>query len=230
MRHLFSTLLACIAALGLAACDYPEQGFFALVGTDSVGERVAYLPFMVDELTDDSHMTIGFTVYLPKYGELVEIPLQNGEDLSRRYWLLEIADADSQAGNLSLELEHAEERLMLGGQYQAATGEPVQRVAGFMVPMAGDVSQLVFSSEKPDVPPVLSDVLFFEIHPVSRAEFEEYLGTTVEKARRVAPSELPDLSQAPQAAPVDQQAPEEQKPPRKKEEPSKPPPILGGRR
>ena len=229
MRHLTAAVLACASILWLTACDYPEQGFFALVGVDGEGERAAYLPFMVDELTDDSHMTIGFTVYLPKYGELVELPLQNGEDLSRRYWLLEIADADSGAGNVSIELEHSEERLMLSGLYQSAAGEPVQRIAGFMVPVVGDVSQLVFSSEKPDVPRALSDVLFFEIHPVERGEFEEFLGTTVEKARRVAASELPDLSQAPQAPTADEQAPEEQKPPRKQDDKPKSPP-LGGRR
>jgi hypothetical protein len=231
MRIAFTALLACLAALILGSCDYPEQGFYALVGMDGEGERVAYLPFMVDELTDDSHMTIGFTVYLPRFGELVEIPLQNGADLSRRYWQFAIADDDSQAGNLDLELEHSEERLNLSGLYQAAPRAAVQQLAGFMLPIAGGNSQLVFTSEKPEVPQALADVLYFEIHPVERGEFEEFLGTTVEKARRVAAAELPDLAKAPHAAaqPEEEEQPAPPKPPRRKDDPPKPPP-LGGRR
>ena len=134
--------------------------------------------------------------------------------------------------NLDLELEHSEERLNLSGLYQAAPRAAIQQLAGFMLPIAGGNSQLVFTAEKPDVPPALADVLYFEIHPVERGDFEEFLGTTVEKARRVAAAPMPELdrlAEAGQPPAEPKPEPEPVKPPRKQEDKPKSPP-LGGRR
>lgn len=232
MRIIIASLLACLVVLGVSSCVYPEQGFYALVGVNGVGERVAYLPFMVDELTDDTHMTIGFTVLLPHYGQLVEIPLQNGEDLSRRYWLLNIANADCNAGNLQLELDHADERLSLDGLYQATAGGDVQHVSGYMVPLTGGVSQLVYTTEKPQLPELIKDVLYFEVKPIERADFEDFLGSTVDKTKRVPASTVPDLAQIAKDAAANADKEQEQEPEPKPEpkKPKKQPPVLGGRR
>jgi len=230
MRIIIAALLAGLVVLSATACVYPEQGFYALIGVNGDGERQAYLPFMVDELTDDTHMTVGFTVLLPKFGELVEIPLQNGEDFSRRYWQLSIADDDSTAGNLSLELEHADERLSIDGLYQGKPGDAVQHVAGFMLPVSSGTSQLVYTSERPQLPDLLVEVLYFEVMPIEQSEFEDYLGTTVKKAKRVPAAKVPDLARAGLDAAAnasEQQEPEPEPEPKK---PTKQPPVLGGRK
>jgi hypothetical protein len=116
--RLMAALLAGVFVSLAVSCDYPEQGFYELSAVDGYGLPVASWPLMVEELTDDTHMTVAFNLLLPVAGELLELPLANGEDLTRRYWTLTLCHSDLGVGDLDLELTHADERLSFKGAYR----------------------------------------------------------------------------------------------------------------
>src|SRR5687768_544814 len=105
-------LLLALAAtlLALTGCDYPEAGFYEIAVGDGRKE-LATFPFMIEELTDDTDLTIGFNIVLPRSGELVLVNMKNSEDLSRRGWEVRIGQGDSGYGDLQLGLVHANDQM-----------------------------------------------------------------------------------------------------------------------
>ncbi|MDQ3023150.1 MAG: hypothetical protein M3R04_02000, partial [bacterium] len=112
MKH---TLILLLALSILAGCDYPEAGFYEITVADK-GKQIAGFPFMIEELTDDTDLTIGFNLLLPRGGELVLVPLKNSMDLSRRGWDIRIGSGDSGGyGDLQLALMHSNDQLSFSG-------------------------------------------------------------------------------------------------------------------
>jgi hypothetical protein len=189
-------LVLCAAAL-LAGCDYPEAGFFEIAVADQ-GKQIGSFTFMVEELTDDTDLTIGFNVLLPRNGELVLVPMKNSEDLSRRGWDMRIANSDSGAGDLQLELTHANEKLSFTGtRRDPGAGQS----AMFRGTDLNDFSGSVESSDDDGPAKLVFDGLLpasllngkastgrWEIRRISQAQFEKALGRKIADAsRRDAP-------------------------------------------
>lgn len=197
MKHprLYITLALAAALLWLApGCDYPEQGYYQLTGLDARLNIAWRMPFMVEELVDDTHMTYGFNVLLPADGALVEVPLENGEELTRRYWLLALADADTLAGDLQLELAHSAERLSFTGGYRAVGTGPADALAGFAAPeeVAGR-TRLIPNGEWPPLHETLAQVAYLELRTITRTEFINAAGGTPEELERIAPAPLEEM-------------------------------------
>jgi hypothetical protein len=228
------------------SCAYPEAGCYELVALDAYGLSLVSRPFMVEELTDDSQMTVGFVLLLPdpERGVLVEAPLSNSADLTRRAWSLALAEADTGAGELCLELMHAADRLTYSGAYRSAAEAVAYPVAGFTA--EGGTGALIFNGVLPPLPAEFDGAASFALRPVSQEELEEYLGKPVGDSLRVnaeslepfAPSTPEELASAsvPKAAeeePADAEeeaAAEEERPKKDRKKKPKAPPNLGGRK
>jgi len=181
----------------LAACDYPELGYYELAGISADGATVAAFPFEVEEITDDSGITIGFKVLLPKDGTLVELPLVDSTDKTQRSWAFTLAGADSAAGDLDLTLSHADEQLSFAGAYL----DP--RVATLLAaPFGGyvlggdgpELSHLVFNGQLPVVPVAQASsgaqastpaVVEWQVRRIEEKAFVKALGVPLAKAKRV---------------------------------------------
>jgi hypothetical protein len=231
----------------LAACDYPQAGFYNLVARDDRGAVVAQFPFAVEELTDDTAMTTGYRVLLPAAPaggkpRAVEVPVANGTDLTRRDWLCAVADADSHAGDLHIDLAHAGERLAFVGAYRPDAFAAVSRIAAVIFSSAAAASTRVeFVGALPGVPRAKGAVQW-ELDTLSREAFEKALGGALAQAQRepaaaVAPAFL-DAARVAESVPLEQAelAPTQPKPaPAKAQAKPKPggknkqPPTLGGR-
>lgn len=212
----------------LSACDYPEQGCFELVALDAYSAPLASWPLLVEELTDDTHMTYGFTVLLPVDGELLELPLQNSADMTRRAWTLTLSHADLGLGDLDLELSHSEDRLSFTGAYRvpppvelperpamATTDPPAPLVdtrpgypfGGYVLPAdTGGGARLIINGELPPLPAALSGVAGFELRTLTREQFEGVLGCDIDDAlRRLSDIREPlTISDEPPPAPAEQ--------------------------
>jgi len=207
--------------LAAGSCDYPEQGFYELSAVDGYGLPVASWPLMIEELTDDTHMTVGFNLLLPVEGELLELPLVNGEDLTRRYWTLTLCHSDLGAGDLDLELTHADERLSFTGAYRLpppssgeyvppamATTDPPEEdtderpgygFGGYLPEEDPSDTEIIINGVLPPLPEELATAVGFELRPITREQFEQALGTSVDEAlRRLASWREPlTVSEAP---------------------------------
>lgn len=190
----------------LSACDYPEQGFYELVALDDYLSPVASWPLMVEELTDDTHMTYGFNVLLPVDGELLELPLADSSDLSRRAWTLMLSHSDLGQGDLDLELSHREQRLSFTGAYRlpppveppgrpamASTDPPAPLVdtrpgypvGGYVLPAdTGRSANLIINGALPPLPETLAAAVSFELRTITRGQFEAVLGGEIDGAIR----------------------------------------------
>jgi len=190
----------------LSTCDYPEQGFYELSAVDGYGLPVASWPLMVEELTDDTHMTVAFNLLLPVDGELLELPLVNGEDLTRRYWTLTLRQGDLGAGDLDLELTHADERLSFTGAYRVPppTGSepehppmattappkvdkderPGYGFGGYLPEAGSNDNEIIINGSLPPLPEELAMAVGFELRPITQEQFEQALGTGVDQALR----------------------------------------------
>ncbi len=216
-----------LAIMVLASCDYPEQGCFELVALDAYSAPVASWPLLVEELTDDTHMTYGFTVLIPVDGDLLELPLQNSEDMTRRAWTLTLSHADLQLGDLDLELSHSEDRLSFTGAYRvpppvelperpamATTDPPAPPVdtrpgygfGGYVLPADTGGARLIINGQLPPLPDALTGVAGFELRSLTREQFEAVLGCAVDDALRVlsSPREPLEVSSEPPPAPAEQ--------------------------
>jgi len=169
------------------SCTYPEAGFFALSGVNRSGERVSFHPFMVEELTDDTTMTTDFVLFWPRGGDLIEARLKNSDDFSRRQWSLELDTSDSGAGTIVADLIHSAGKLHFSGRYQL---DP--RYMAW--PLHGEVKEdpredwLQFTVGLPPLPEEFDGVTGFDLLEITRAEFEDYLGNSVEDAVRLLAS------------------------------------------
>lgn len=206
MRSVGIGVAGMLIMLLLSTCDYPEQGFYELSAVDGYGLPVASWPLMVEELTDDTHMTVAFNLLLPVEGELLELPLVNGEDLTRRYWTLTLCHADLGAGDLDLELTHADERLSFTGAYRVpplAGAEPEHPAmattdlpeedrderpgygfGGYLPEAASNDTEIIVNGVLPPLPDELAGAVGFELRPITREQFEQALGTSVDGALR----------------------------------------------
>lgn len=192
-------------ALLAASCDYPEQGFYELSAVDGYGLPIASWALMVEELTDDTHMTVGFNLLLPVEGELLELPLTNSADMTRRSWTLILCHEDLGAGDLDLELTHAAERLSFTGAYRLpppielperpamATTDPPEVVldtrpgfafGGFLPAAESGSTEIIVNGELPPLPAELNGAVGFELRPLTQEQFEQALGTSVDEALR----------------------------------------------
>lgn len=213
--RLWQGVCALVAAFILPGCDYPDKGYYALIGLNHTGEQVVSFPFMVEEITDDSTMTTGFMLLLPKNGVLIEVPIHNSEDTSRRSWDFAVATEDSQAGSLEVSFSHYNGLLRFSGQYQAT---PFARPW----PIGGKVSfdprsaWLEFNGGLPYLHQSLNSVFSFELVHTSPVEFEITLGCPVNEAVRV--NQLPVFLIIAEGSPA-----AEPKEPRKPRKPPRPP-------
>jgi len=186
--------LAAAAILGAgllaAGCDYPEAGFYALAGLDAEAHQVVAFPFMVEEITDDTAMTIGYRLLLPgkapsHAGELIEVPVANGKDLSRRTWEAIIAAADSGLGDLKAGLAHEEERLTFTGVIRPEAAGTAYRLRAVLFPGPFPKSSRVeFTTNVPALPDGTYPVQWVIITETQK-DFEKVLGVPVAKAKRV---------------------------------------------
>jgi hypothetical protein len=213
--HWLRLALAAGAMVGLvplaSACDYPETGFYALAGLDEEAQQVVAFPFMVEEITDDTQMTIGYRLLLPgkgpaHSGELIEVPVTNGKDLTRRTWEAVIAAADSGLGDLKAGLEHEEERLTFTGTCRTDPDGVAYRLRAVLFPGPLPKSSRV---EFTTTVPALPDGTFpaqWVITSETQRDFEKVLGVPVAKAKRIkatAPEpSFSEASESPQDAPA----------------------------
>ncbi len=231
--------LALVLAGLLAACDYPEQGYFELVALDASLTVVGRVPLAVEELVDDTEMTYGFNVLLVGDGELIEVPLVNGEDKSRRYWSVSVGQGATGLGDLVFELEHRAERLSLKGGYRSAAGEPAYEFAAYAAPeeITGR-TRLVPNGYWPPLAAELRDAgaVYLELRTIPRQEFitlcDEIAPEDMPRRKAVAVELgeiLPQPEQVAQAGEVQEQD-ETSDSVVVKERPKKAPPTMGGRR
>ena len=200
-------------ALLAGSCDYPEQGFYELSAVDGYGLPIASWPLMVEELTDDTHMTYGFNLLLPVEGELLELPLTNSADMTRRSWTLSLSHADLGAGDLDLELVHAAERLSFTGAYRVpppvelperpamATVDPPETVldtrpgyafGGYLPAVESGSNEIIINGDLPPLPEDLAGAVGFELRSITQEQFEQALGVGVDDAlRRLAEVRAP---------------------------------------
>lgn len=197
----------------LASCDYPEQGYYELSAIDGYGLPIAGWPLMIEELTDDTHMTYGFNLLLPVKGELLELPLTNSADMTRRSWTLLLSHADLGAGDLDLELVHAAERLSFTGAYRLpppvelperpamASTDPPDVVldtrpgyafGGFLPAAESGSNEIIVNGELPPLPQELEGAVGFELRSITQEQFEQALEGSVDDAvRRLASVRAP---------------------------------------
>ncbi len=212
-----------LAVAIISGCDYPQAGYYALVGLNHTGEQATFHPFLVEEITDDSDMTTGFVLFLPKDQTLVEVPIINDQDTSKRSWNFGIATVDTQAGSLDFSFAHFNSKLHFLGEYQALTTLEPWPVSG-IVNSDKRSSWLEFSGGLPYLHESLADVFSLELVQISQNEFETALGCPAGDAMRAAqaPVSLEVVEPAPIAKP---------KQPKKPTHPPKPPARgSGGRR
>lgn len=190
---LAALLLACALALGLSSCDYPEQGYYELTGIDSQGRALVAHPFMVEEIVDDTQLTVGFRILLPGSvkGTLVQTELINSQDFTRRGWHLALAQVDTHAGDLDIDIDHidlesGDSQLEYDGLFRGdAKTKPVQ-VDGFVAPSSDDgVSRIVSNDGLPKMPKGYPKVERYELRGITKEQFEQRIGGTVEEARRL---------------------------------------------
>jgi hypothetical protein len=194
---LLCTLLGACALLG--GCDYPEAGFYEISAVDGA-KTIASFPFMIEELTDDTDLTVGFNILLPRSGELVIVGMKNGEDYSKRSWEIRMGQGDSGYGDIQMELVHSNDVLSFNGarrdpaagQSEKFRGKDVMEFAGRVIPDEDD-------SEKPAAiafDSVLPGTLLagkaneakWTLRSISQTQFEKALGAKVADApRREAP-------------------------------------------
>jgi len=175
----------------LAGCDYPQAGFYSLVGRDADGKTVMRLPFAVEEEVDDTEMTTGYKLLLPaplKEGTpcVVEVQVQNGTDFTRRSWNCAIAAADTRAGDVHIDLTHADERMSFVGAYRPNAFSPVVQLAAELFPGAtGDSNRITFITDLPKVTGGEA-ITQWELVSIEKAAFEQAIGGPLAKAKRNA--------------------------------------------
>jgi hypothetical protein len=173
----------------LAGCDYPQAGFFSLVGKDAAGKTVLRLPFAVEEEVDDTEMTTGYKLLLPAPPQdgtpcVVEVQVQNGTDFTRRSWNCAIAAADTRAGDVHIDLTHADERMSFIGAYRRDAFSPVVQLAAELFTSAsGESNRLTFSTELPKVPGAEA-VVQWDLVSIEKNAFEQAIGAPLAKAKR----------------------------------------------
>jgi hypothetical protein len=218
VRLLIVSLSVILTAALCSACDYPEAGYYALAGLDASGAELVRAPFAVEELVDDTEMTTGFQVLLPrpkgaKGPELVVVPLANGTDFSRRSWDLGLRAEDSGGCDLLLELMHKSDALSFSGACRLAEEGGIALLAGQIVKdEAGAASQLEFSTGVPALPG--KEIARWELRAITLKDFERALGGSIKKAHRVtgkgAAKEFREAAAAAKDAPPAEAAAQEQ--------------------
>jgi len=127
-RLITRILLAAMAAMAVAAsvssCDYPEAGYYSLTGYDASGTAVIRHAFQIEELVDDTELTYGYALHLydPGRKTVVDIPIDNSPDISRRGWLTGLTDKDYGHGDLALDLTHVDSLTFVGAWREYAGG------------------------------------------------------------------------------------------------------------
>jgi len=205
-------LLAVLAACaGLSGCDYPEAGFYEIAAVDN-GKTLGSFPFMIEELTDDTDLTTGFNILLPRDGQLVVVNMKNGTDFSKRSWEIRIGQGDSGVGDVQMELTHANDILSFdgarrdpdAGQSDKFRGKDIMEFAGKMIPDEVDSERPATLSFDNVLPGTLlggrANDAKWVLRNISQAQFEKLLGAKVADApRRDAPfleSFRPEKSQS----------------------------------
>lgn len=190
IRILAPIALATALLLLACSCDYPEEGFYKLTAVDASGRQLASFPFSVEELVDDTEMTTGYQVLLPRTGgphgaQLIVVPLQNGPDLEHRTWSLALASADSKAGDLLLDILHENDILSFSGAYRSAPGEAIDLLSGRYEPAASGAADRVAFIAPPKSAPSTGTAILWEMVGITQKDFEKVLGMPYRQARRV---------------------------------------------
>jgi hypothetical protein len=118
LRLLSGALVALLLALAalLTSCDYPEEGYYSLTGYDTAGNAVVHHAFYIQELVDETELTYGYALHLydPARKTVLDVPIDNVPDLSRRGWLVSVSDKDYGHGDLALDLTHVDQLNFVG--------------------------------------------------------------------------------------------------------------------
>jgi hypothetical protein len=206
-------LLLTLACALLPGCDYPEAGFYEITAVDK-GKPIGSFPFLIEELTDDTDLTIGFNVLLPRSGELVIVSLVNGKDYRKRSWEVRLGQGDSGYGDIQLELVHANDILSFNGarrdpeagQSEMFRGKDIMEFAGKVIPDAEDTQRPAEISFNGVLPASLlggrANEAKWTLRRISQAQFEKALGRkTAEAPRREAPFLASFRPEQPQSEP-----------------------------
>jgi hypothetical protein len=193
VRILMLMLLLGLCALA-SGCDYPEAGFYELAALDGDGKTIKSFPFMIEELTDDTDLTIGFNIMLPQSGKLAVVPLKNVRDYSRRAWMIEMSGQESGAGGLAVELSHADDKLSFAGNYTLEETLAGRRERSWPISgelrndPGGETAKILLA----DTPP--ANVLAlggtprgYIVRVITQAKFEKALGGSIKTAKRLDP-------------------------------------------
>ncbi len=165
----------------LCSCEYPEQGYYELVGLDADGRLVARQLFIVEEYVDDSEMTTGFGLQLPHMDgvHLVSIPLEATDGFESRGWTLRTNARQTGNGNLLLELTHIGERLKLQGSLHVADRESAENFHA-SVRSAEGITSILFVGGAPSLPEAFRGSVDWQLRRLGQESFEALSGLTAD--------------------------------------------------
>lgn len=163
--------------LMLSSCEYPEQGFYEIVGLDEDGRITARQPFIIEEYVDDSEMTQGFGLLLPHIdGEhLVSIPLEATEGFESRGWTIRTNARQTGHGDLFLEMTHIGERLKFSGSLLVAGQDAAQAFNGTVRSEDG-ITSIIFIGGTPALPEAFAGTTDWQLRRIDAEGFEELSG------------------------------------------------------
>ena len=184
MRAFTYTLLLLGLFAGLSSCDYPEQGYYELVGLDEEGRLQGSQLFIVEEYVDDTEMTTGFGLLLPSLdGEsLVSIPMTATEGFESRGWQVSTNARQTGQADLELLITHIGERIKLSGSLQGAgQDQPDEFHATLRDAESG--TNIMFVGEQPRLPADFGKATQLQLRLHSAESFTAACGLTLDSPR-----------------------------------------------
>ena len=184
MRAFAYTLILLGLLAGLCSCDYPEQGYFELVGLDADGKLCGSQLFIVEEYVDDTEMTTGFGVLLPSLDgkSLVSIPMTATEGFESRGWQLHTNARQIGQGDLDLEITHINERIKLEGSL-LVSGQDQPDEFHATLRDAEDGTNIMFVGNSPLLPADFSKATQLQLRRHTAESFAAACGLTLDSPR-----------------------------------------------
>jgi hypothetical protein len=198
MRAFIHSIATIILLCGLCSCEYPEQGYYELVGLDADGRVQGSQMFIVEEYVDDTEMTTGFGVLLPALDgkSLVSIPLAATEGFESRGWELHTNVRQTGQGNLDLVITHIAERIKLQGSLQVAGQDSADEFHATLRD-ADSGTNIMFVGNAPRLPADFSKATVLQLRIHSAESFEAACGLTLDSPQVPRqPRDMQEVSQA----------------------------------
>lgn len=196
MRAFAYTLILLGLLVGLVSCEYPEQGYYELVGLDADGQLAGSQLFIVEEYVDDTEMTTGFGVLLPSLDgkSLVSVPMQATEGFESRGWLLSTNARQTGQGDLDLEITHIGERIKLSGSLQVAGQEQPDEFHASLRDAQGGTN-IMFVGGQPRLPADFSKATVLQLRLHTAESFAAACGLTLDSPRiPLQPRDMHEIS------------------------------------